>query len=212
MAIQIAGNAGVVAEVDANRAVSTVIRPTDWGALGAYSKALTSGTMAAALASGSSIFQFRNSTSNVYLLRRVFISAGDLVAFTAGLITFQLTVARNFTANGSGGTAATLTGNTGKLRTSMATTGTADIRISSTAALTAGTWTLDGDPIGAISTSAPATAGVNFLPQSVLFDRRVGEQPLILAQNEGFNISATVPATGTWQFSVQVDWEELASY
>ena len=38
------------------------------------------------------------------------------------------------------------------------------------------------------------------------------DHPFILAQNEGFNIAATVPATGTWRFSVQVEWEELASY
>lgn len=213
MAIQVAGNGGVVADVDANRALKTVIRPTDWGALGVYSKALTSGTMAAGLAAGSSVFQFRNSSANVYLVKRVMISAGDLVAFAAGFVTFTLTPARTFTANGSGGTAGTLTGNNGKLRTSMATMGAAEIRIASTAALTGGTWVLDTDPIAAITTSVVATAGINIVPPGTpLIDRRPGDQPFILAQNEGFDIEATVPATGTWRFSVQVDWEELASY
>jgi len=35
---------------------------------------------------------------------------------------------------------------------------------------------------------------------------------LVLANNEGFVIEATVPATGVWFFDVKVDWEELAAY
>jgi hypothetical protein len=35
---------------------------------------------------------------------------------------------------------------------------------------------------------------------------------LLLAQNEGFVVRATVPATGTWQFGVTVVWTEVASY
>lgn len=34
----------------------------------------------------------------------------------------------------------------------------------------------------------------------------------VVAQNEGFIIRATVPATGTWTASFDVTWMELASY
>jgi hypothetical protein len=45
-----------------------------------------------------------------------------------------------------------------------------------------------------------------------MFDQRPGEHPLVLAQNEGFVIQATVPATGVWFFAVKVDWVEIATY
>jgi hypothetical protein len=40
----------------------------------------------------------------------------------------------------------------------------------------------------------------------------MGEQPLQLANNEGFVVQATVPATGTWTFSVQVCRDEVSAY
>lgn len=33
--------------------------------------------------------------------------------------------------------------------------------------------------------------------------------PLELAANEGFIVRATVPATGTWQAQVTVEWSEV---
>jgi len=36
--------------------------------------------------------------------------------------------------------------------------------------------------------------------------------PGVLTENEGFVIEGTVPATGTWTFTIKVDWEELAAY
>lgn len=214
MAVVLQGNGGTNAEVEGNsRALRTIIRPDDYGSLGIYNKAMTSGVMAAGLAAAATVFQFRwSSASNVCLIRRVKISAGGITAFTAGVATFNLFPARSFTANGSGGTAGTLTGANGKLRTSMATTLVGDIRIASTAILTAGTWTLDTDPIAGVTGSTNATAGTVILPDTLLFDHGPGLYPIALVQNEGINIQATVPATGTWTFSVQVEWEELASY
>lgn len=214
MSIKLAGNAGVDVEVEtATRAMRTVIRPNDYGSLGIYNKALTSGTMAAGLAAAANICQFRWShASNLCLVRRVRISAGSIVAFAAGAVTFNLFAARAFTANGSGGTAGTLTGNNGKLRTSMATMLPADIRVSSTAALTAGTWTLDTDPIAGVTGGILATAGTPVIAPTDLMYRTGSDHPLVLAQNEGFTIQATVPATGTWTFSAQIEWEELAAY
>jgi hypothetical protein len=38
-----------------------------------------------------------------------------------------------------------------------------------------------------------------------------GEWPLVLVQNEGFIIRATVPATGTWEFGVLLEWSEIVT-
>ena len=52
-----------------------------------------------------------------------------------------------------------------------------------------------------------------WIPMVDLFHADPGsESPLVLAQNEGFVIRATVPATGTWQFGCTVTWTELTAY
>lgn len=215
MAIQPQGNSGTIVEVEsATRAMRVLNRPDDYGSLGIYCGAVTSGVMAAGLAAGANIVSFRNSTANIYLVRRVlFTACVNTTGFTAGVCTFNMFAARSFTASDSAGTAWTLTGNNLKLRTSMATTGVADIRASATAALTAGTRTLDTQPIASLVQGVTASAGIVIIPANTpIWDQRVGEYPLACAQNEGFVIQATVPATGTWGFSVQITWEELASY
>jgi hypothetical protein len=216
MAVNIAGGvSGVSLDVGTNtRAAKTAFMPPDVGTLGSYSKALNSAIMAAGLAAAANVYSFRNSTANVYLVKRVLITMGGLAtAFTAGQGTFNMFAARTFTASDSTGTAGTLTGNNSKLRTSFATMGLADIRISTTAALTAGTRTLDTDPMASITLGIGAVISTIYIqPNTILWQAPPGEQPLILAQNEGFVIQATVPATGTWSFGVQTVWDELASY
>lgn len=178
--------------------------------LGSYCMAADSGTMTAGLAGASPIFSLRYTGSNVVTVRKILLSAGDTAtAFTAGVATFDLFVARTFTASDTGGTASTLTGNNGKMRTLYPATGMGDFRIASTGALGAGTRTLDATQAGAISTSIPATAGNPIIaPGTPLFVSSAGEQPLQLLNNEGAVLQATVPATGTWTFSVQVCWDE----
>ena len=213
MATQIVGNvnSSTAVEVDVNTKAARVnIRPDDWGSLGFYSMAAASGTMAAGLSAASPIYSFRYGSANLALVKKILFSAGNTATgFTAGIITVQTFVARSFTVSDTGGTSITPTGNTNKKRTSMATTGLTDGRISSTGTLTAGTRTLDSNPISSISTSIPAVAGTILMSPFPLFEARAGEYPLTLAQNEGFVIQATVPATGTWTFSVTVDWEEV---
>lgn len=42
---------------------------------------------------------------------------------------------------------------------------------------------------------------------------RTTTMPIVLAQNEGFSIrSVAVPATGTWQVAINVDWTEVTAY
>lgn len=216
--IQVVGNTNntTAMEVEANtKAGRVVIRPDDYGSLGIYRIGVTNGAtqMTAGLAGASPIFSFRNSTANIYVVKRVLLDvAGTATAFTAGEALFTLFAARSFTASDTGGTGVVPTSNSNKLRTSMATTGVADIRISATGTLTAGTRTLDAQPLQSLAIPIGTALSVQYALNAALLDQRVGEFPLALAQNEGFVIQATVPATGTWFFKVSVDWEELAAY
>jgi len=214
MSIIIAGASGQPAEVETgHRASRAVIRPNDVGALGAYSLAAVSGLMAAGLTAASPIFSLRYGGAGLALIRRVLISAQTReTAFSAGQVHLDLFVARSFSASDTGGTSVLPTVN--KMKTTMATTGMLDARASATAALSAGTRTLDGQPIGMVSAAAIAT-NLDYVlvpAQTPAFERRVGEWPLVLAVNEGIVLQATVPATGTWSFQVQVDWEEVSAF
>src|SRR5260370_9684633 len=194
--IQLVGNANssTAAEVEANtKALRAVIRPDDWGSLGIYSQSGVSGTMAAGLAANSPMFSLRNgNASNLIVIKRVLLSAGNPSrAFAAGICTFNMFRCTSFSASDPGGTQI-LPGSGGKLRTSMGSSlltgaNNSDIRISSTATLTAGTRTKDAQQLGSIVTSIVATPGtVVVQPGTTLFDQRVGEHPLVLVQNEGF--------------------------
>jgi hypothetical protein len=218
MAIQLQGNGGVVAEVDGSnyRAMRATLRPIDAGALGAYRMSLLSGTMAAGLAANSEVFHFRwSDATRLCVVTSVLWDglSGSATAFTAGFGKVDLLVARSWTADGSGGSAATLSGNNQKQRTSMGATLLGAARISSTAALTAGTKTLDSQAMGQYSAAFGTATSTQWIPQVDLFHADPGgESPLIFAQNEGFVIRATVPATGTWQFGVTVCWTEVTAY
>jgi len=231
MAIQVQGNGGVVAEVDGTtfRALRITPRPIDYGSLGFYRLGMTSGTMAAALAANSEIYQFRwTDATRFAVLYRCAMSAGANVAATAAaLIAFRLTIARAWTAAGSGGTRATMTGHNQKLRTSMGTSLFAanDVGIAGTAALTAGTKTLDAQDAGNISlgigTGAITTAmSLTFLPLTEFLNvDSSSDHPMVFAGSgsspEGFVVRTganAFPAAMTWAFSTNVSWAEVAAY
>jgi hypothetical protein len=219
MASQIAGfTIGNLLEVEANtKAARVTLRPEDFGALGIYSLAPSNGAtaMAAGLAAASPIFSFRwGNATNLALIKRVVLSAGNgVTAFAAGIAKFDLIAARSFSVSDTGGVAVVPSGNQNKLRTSnMGTSLLTDARISQTATLTAGTRTLDANALASITAGIPNTAGATIINPFAMIDQRPGEHPLVLAQNEGFVIQATVPATGVWFFSVKVDWVEIATY
>lgn len=224
MGIQVIGNGGTVAEVDGTtfRALRTTGRPMDYGALGFYRVSSVSGTMAAALAANSEIFQFRwPDATKLAIVTRIAISAGANVAATAAaLCSFRVTAARSWSVAGSGGTRLTMTGNNQKLRTSMGTSLVNDIGIATTGALTAGTKTLDAQDVGGVSfgigTGAITTAlNLNIIPMTELLNIDASnDHPLVLAQNEGFVIRSGIifPATMTWAFTVNISWAEVTAY
>lgn len=186
------------------------------GALGSYSASHLSGTVAAGISGNSEIFQFRwSDRTRVAMIHSVTLDglAGSATAFTAGFAKVDLLFARAWTADGSGGTAMTLTGDEAALRTSNATPLVGAIRGSSTAALSAGTKTLDTQPLGLFPFSIGTVVSAIYVPIPVpLYDERAARHPIIVAQNEGIVVRATVPATGTWQFGVTVRWTETENY
>lgn len=218
MAIQLQGSGGTVAEVDGTnyRALRASLRPIDYGNLGSYRVSGLSGTMAAGLAANSEVFQFRwvDATRVCVVTSVVFDGlSGSSTAFAAGFGKVDMVIARSWTADGSGGSTLTLSGNNQKLRSSMNSTLIGGSRIASTAALTAGTKTLDAHAIGQYSAAFGTATSAQWIPQCDLFHVDPGsEMPVVLTQNEGFVVRATVPATGTWQFGITVAWVELTAY
>lgn len=183
----------------------------------AYRLAMASGSMAAGLAAASPVFSFRNHSAKPVRILAVELNAAvGATGFTAGSSLFEIVVARAFTASDSGGTSAAFTQpKTGALRTSQNTSiinsASGNIQIATTGTLTAGTRTLDTQALGNIV--APAgTAGTTMVADIPLYvDWSSYGIPLVLAQDEGFIIRATVPATGVWQFGVNTAWVEASA-
>jgi hypothetical protein len=224
MAIQIQGNGGVVAEVDGTtfRAGRVTLRPVDHGAFGQFRYGGFSGILPAALGANSEIFQFRwTDATRLCVINRVTIAACVSTTFFAAGVPVQIDLvkATSWSAAGTGGTGVTPAALL-KKRTSMASTlvASGDIRIATTAALGAGTKTLEGASMAAMAAPGPITASLNgqiIAPGTTLFQTEVGdgEHPLVLSVNEGFVIrSVAVPATGTWTVSINVDWAEVTAY
>lgn len=200
-------------------------RPIEYGTKGIYRLSVVTGTLAAALAAGAQVYQFKWTDAAVLAvllkLRTRFL---PLTPFTAATLTDHTSFDAykvSAYAGGGGGTALTLTSPNAKTRATMAAS-LAAINIATTAALTAAT-TLDAQPFaqsirkGNRVNPAAATEEV-IMPQmdGLAYEPDVtsGEQPLLMAQNEGFVIrNRTVwPAAGTGILLVEAVWAEVPSY
>jgi hypothetical protein len=127
---------------------------------------------------------------------------------------------------GSGGTAATLTGDNSKLRTSMGTMLANDIRGASTVTLGTGAAIMDTNLIGLASWAIGTVANVIYVQNAIsLFDAAHLGHPVIFQgsargragtlnefNGEGLVARASVPATGTWQFGMRIVWSEVAEF
>lgn len=238
MAVIEGGASTALLDVGSNtKAARVEDRPLDVGSLGAYQLSATSGTIAAGLAGGSTVFSVRwGDATRTMIARRISLLATHVAtAFAAGAITFDMVVARAFTASDTGQTALTPSGNLYKKRTNFGTSLITDMRIINTAAIGVGTRTLDANAMAAVKGWIPATAtGFNFVgaglsgqpmtaaaavatgvhssrPLDIWFPEIGNSWPLTFVTNEGFIIRATVPATGTWQLTVEMEWAEIVS-
>jgi hypothetical protein len=211
MAIQIQGNGGTTQEVDATfRAARVTIRPPE--VIGWYGFGGASGAMTGVAAAGP-VFSMRNTGTNLLMVRRVWVGFITTTAFTTAQgLAYGLLKATAFTVSDSGGTALYTAGQN-KHRTSFTNISSApDIRIGSTAALTAGTRTLETVPLGTAGGSSTAVA--TSMPVTPLLSHDPGDYPLILAQNEGFIITNDIAmgAAGVIRLQVNVEFAEATAF
>jgi len=215
--IQSGASATVLQTVDATMLAARVTeRPPEL--LGAYSMGLTSGSLTG-VAAGGTVYSFRwapTTSTQLCMVRRVEIGFSTITAFgTAQPLQYSMQVARSWSTNDTGGTAALFTQtNTSKLRTTMPTSafaGGGQLMIATTGANTAGTRTLDTQAMA--FTQGQSTAIGTVLTAQPIFLHQPGDYPLILAVNEGFIINnvQTMGATGVINLTVTVDWMELAA-
>ncbi len=190
-----------------------------------YRIAVTTGTLAAALAAGSQVFQFKWTNSvKLAAITKITTRFLPLTPFTAATLTdhtsFDAMAVRSF-AGGGGGTSLNLTGDNAKMRTIMGSS-LAAINVSTTAALTPAT-TLDAQPFsqslrrGNRTNPAAATEETVYTDaEGICFDSNIanGDSPLILSTNEGFVIRNRTawPAAGTGILQVEVHWSEVSEY
>lgn len=200
----------------------TANTPRPDAAFGSYDYGGFTGIIGAGIAAASEIFQFRNSDpARLIRVNRILVSASVSTTFFAAGVPVQIDLVKStaWTVQGTGGTAVAAPTGLLKRRTSPMTNSwltAGDIRIATTAALGAGTKTIETIPMKAIAAAGPITAslyGQILAPGTVLYEQADNDYPLILEPNEGFSIrAAAVPATGTWTLGVNVEWTEVAGY
>jgi hypothetical protein len=216
--IQSGANSTSLLTVDPTMTAARVtMRPSE--ILGAYELGLVSGSMTT-IAAGATVYAFRwapATATNLCLIRRVEIGFSTITAFGAAQsLQYSMQVARQWTASDTGGRSEpnfTQT-NTAKMRTAMPTSafaGGGQIMIANAAAMTAGTRTLDTQPM-AFTNGTSTTVGTS-MPNTAIFQQQTGDYPLIFANNEGFIINNVqlMGATGVINMYVNVEWFELAA-
>ena len=220
---------GPVSSLTTQNSLHVSPRPVAYGALGHYKYGASTGILPAALGANSEIFQFRWShATNLAVIGKIRIAACVTTTFFAAGVPIEIDLIKStgWSAAGTGGTGVTM-GALGKTRNGMASSSlvAGDMRIATTAALGAGTKTLEtGVSMASIVAPGPITASLNgqiIAPGTIMWepDMSDGEHPLVLgglgggAVSEGFSIrSVAVPATGTWRFSVSIQWAEVTVF
>jgi hypothetical protein len=188
---------------------------------GHYSLASESGLLTGVAAAGA-VFSFRAPAQGYAIVKKIKAAWVLTTAYTTAQATdFDVVRCTGFTASDSGGTAlapsAQTNTATNKKRTNlMNSSQLTDLRISTTAALTAGTKVQDAFPFGLLpyaSVGATSnTALVTGVPLTDIYAQyTMNEHPMMFAPNEGFNIRAitAMGAAGVIKLYVKVDWAEV---
>ena len=192
------------------KAARVTIRPPE--ITGAYRIAQRSGNIAASTAAASMLYAFRYTGTGVALVTSVRIGLNLITGYTQGSISFGIYFTRSYNVTETTNyTAATLTTNNAKLRTSHATT-SAVCGICTTTGISGGTGSDDTQPLAGCVFNLPAT----IVGQSVqdFFTFNMQSHPIVLAQNEGFRIrnDTAFAATGASNLVVNVEWSEATAY
>jgi hypothetical protein len=205
------------------KAARTTIRPSE--GVGFYQLGTSTGnlTNTTVLGTNAPLFSMRWAPANgkLAVIRRVTAGFVQTVGWTTGAAQqFNLFVARGWTVSDSGGTAITIAANTNKMRTTndpslFATP--SDVRVATTATFTAGTRTLDTNPIATTVFAASQVAASSAVyPQqyNIIHDVNSGDHPIVLDNNEGivFTNVTTWPAAANAQMFFNVEWYETTAY
>lgn len=188
---------------------------------GQYRIAMKSGLLtlvAAQTATAGHIAAFRNASATTKIVVDRFMARwfGTTGATAQQVVGLQLFRATAYTASHTGGTAATVTTTNGKKNTAHLTippiaTGVGlDLRIGTTGALTAGTHTLDAQPLAANGvTELAVSAAVPLAKFDMEFAPTPSSGKLVLAQDEGLILTNTVLG-GTamvWNVAIEIDFQ-----
>jgi hypothetical protein len=177
---------------------------------GEYQMTLVSGALTLVTANSPVWSCQWTSTTLICIVKAIYLHFSITTAYGAAQNTdYGLYFARSYSIADTGGTAATLTTNNGKLDTKYPTTSMADLRMATTAGFTAGTRTLDAQPISVFNFGAQAIGYTSeeYEPYGGADDR----QQIILRQNEGLVLNNLVlmGATGVATLYVSMLWSEV---
>jgi hypothetical protein len=219
MPIQVIGLTGAAVEVGSSttRAVRVQSCPVDYGTLGVYRFSWLSGSFAPGAITNEPVWSFRWTDATRLCVLQDLIMDGIGVStpgFAGSFNQLKIFIARSFTVSDTGGATFTLSGNNGKLRTNtMQPTLLGELRATTNNILTAGTRTLDAQPIA--SQSFPGTASTTVVRPGRRLLTNVGirsQDPVVLAQNEGLIGTMTLTASGTCQVGMTSCHAEVAAY
>lgn len=216
-------------------AAHVALKPIEYAGAGAvlghYSTAQQSGAVTA-MAAGGHTASFRWTDASRYaVILRIRVGYSIASAVTAAVpMDMRAIVARgfsvDFSANNTQLSLAAVT-NTNKMRASMGTSllGTKGPVICTTAAMSGQTLTLDSAPFAICSwptifaqngagTAVALPVGNGGPVQDLYTCTSFGQHPVVLSANEGVIIqpAQVAPADGTWKYTVQWDWVEVATF
>lgn len=187
---------------------------TQYGPMGHYAIAVTSGATVSLTANDPILsYRWTSTVANAVLLRVAFTSAVTASITTPVVVGLEAVFARAFTVADSAGTASTLS-NMQKLRSSMGNSLLGDLRVSTTAKLTAGTRTLDTGAFGggnAVLFPTVTNIGSASAPVELYKYDGSGRHPVVFAAQEGFIVRCPVAlnTSGSIAHTFTVEWAEV---
>ena len=199
------------ATLDAMRASFYPCEAAAW-----YQITLTSGALTGVAAGTANlVWALRQLDTSLLLVRRIGWSWLTTTGYTAAQYQdFAVSGARSYTVSSSGGTAWSNASNNNKIRTSLAAPTSIDLRIATTAALTAGTYTADSNVFGQQGCNNAAGTAGGYVPMTYVLDQGPGDYPLVLAQNEGIIIYpvTAMGAAGVGTLTVTIEVAQAAAF
>lgn len=222
--IESATQPGVSIEIGRSfRAGRVEVRPLEYRSLsgelvgGHYRTSLATGLITVLNAADAILSMRWTSANKLLVLHRLRMWAVITTAFTAAQeVSFDLVKVNGWIVSDSAGTAAfaALNAGAGRKRSDMAPSVIADIRVSTTVALTKGTSVEEGAPAGFAALQIGNTVGS--AAAETLYDiaEQSGEHPLIIGANEGFRVRVgfTQGAVGVMRVTSMLDWAEVPAY